>query len=193
MHPIVWAVLLMAFGLALVVLEIFIPSGGILGVLAVTAIVGAILIAFTSGSAATGFTFMVVAAVGLPLAVILGLKWLPETPIGRRLLLRTPKGKDVLPDDDPRERFQQLVGRVGTAKSAMLPGGAITIDKVTYEAVSQSGAIDAGDIVEIVKVRHNRLVVRKSDRDLPPAVEPADLLSQPADTVGIDPFEDPLS
>ena len=193
MHPIVWAILLMVFGLALVVLEIFVPSGGILGCLAVAATLGAIFLAFSSGGTAVGFTFIGVAAIGLPLAVMLGLKWLPETPIGRRLLLRTPGDKDVLPENDPRERYQQLIGRLGTAKSAMLPGGAITIEKVTYEAISESGAIDQGDPVEVVKVRNNRLVVRKSDRDPPPSEASDDLLSRSTDSVVIDPFEDPLS
>jgi membrane-bound ClpP family serine protease len=193
MHPIVWAILLMAFGLALVVLEIFIPSGGILGCLAVAATLGAIFLAFSSGGAALGFTFVGVAAIGLPLAVMLGLKWLPKTPFGRLLLLRSLAGKDVLPENDPREKFQQLIGRIGMAKSAMLPGGAITIDRETYEAVSQSGAIDQGDPVEVVKVRNNRLVVRKSDRQPSPTDAPDDMLSRPADSVGIDPFEDPLS
>ena len=192
MQPIVWAILLMAFGLSLVMLEIFIPSGGILGFLAVSAIVGSILLAFSSSGAVAGFSFMGVAVVGLPIAIIFALKWLPNTPVGRRLLLDTPKSEDVLPDDDPRHRYQELVGRFGIAKSAMLPGGAITIDDTTFEAVSQFSAIDAGDVVEVVLVRNNRLVVRKSDRSAADRPED-DPLSKPIDSVGIDLFEDPLS
>ena len=46
MDPLVWAGLLLLLGLALVLTEVFIPSGGILGVVSFTAIVAAIALAF---------------------------------------------------------------------------------------------------------------------------------------------------
>ena len=111
-------------------------------------------------------------------------------------MLGTPKGKEVLPDDDPRIAYESLIGTRGTAKSAMLPGGTIAIAGVTYEAVSESGAIDPDDVVTVVRIRNNRLVVQKgeamaSDSTQETAVE--DPLSRPIDALGIDPLDDPLS
>jgi membrane-bound serine protease (ClpP class) len=179
-------------GLALVALEIFIPSGGILGFLAVSAVLASIFVAFTSGGTAEGLIFVAIAIIGMPSALLLALKWLPRTPFGRRLMLGIPDEDDVLPADDPRHELHELVGKWGTARSDMLPGGAIKIDGRTFEAVCEAGSIEAGEPVEVVKVRNNRLVVRKS-RHKTAADKSDDILSQPIDSVGADPFEEPLS
>ena len=196
MHPLIWSVLLLAFGLGLAMLEVFIPSAGILGFLSLSAIVTAIVLAFSFGGTTAGFIFLGIAAISLPATVIMAFKWLPSTPFGRRLMLGTPKGKEVLPDDDPRIAYESLIGNHGTAKSAMLPGGTIAISGVTYEAISESGAIDAGDSVTVVRIRNNRLVVQKGDpmpSDSTPDTTAEDPLSRPIDTLGIDPLDDPLS
>tara|TARA_Y100001934_G_scaffold274494_1_gene366984 strand:- start:1937 stop:2527 length:591 start_codon:yes stop_codon:yes gene_type:complete len=196
MHPVIWSMLLLAFGLALAMLEVFIPSAGILGFLSLSAIVTAIVLAFSLSGTTAGFLFLGIAAVSLPATVMVAFKWLPGTPFGRRLMLGMPKEKEVLPDDDPRIAFESLIGCQGTAKSAMLPGGTISIDGVTYEAVSASGAIDAGDMVTVARIRNNRLVVQKGKTMTPDSTTTApieDPLSKPIDALGIDPLDDLLS
>ena len=196
MQPIIWAILLMSFGLGLAMLEVFIPSAGILGFLSLTAIITAIVLAFSFSGTTAGFLFLGIAAVSLPATVIVAFKWLPNTPFGRRLMLGMPKGTDVLPEDDPRRAYQALIGTQGIAKSAMLPGGTISIEDKTYEAVSESGALDAGDPVAVVRIRNNRLVVRKAvgSTAYPSTSNPdQDPLSMPIESLGIDPLDDPLS
>lgn len=193
MHPIIWAILLMSFGLGLAMLEVFIPSAGILGFLSVAAIITAIVLAFSFGGTTAGFLFLGAAAVSLPTAIIVAFKWLPNTPMGRRLMLGRPKEREVIPQDDPRDTYQSLIGSVGTAKSAMLPGGAISIGEKVYEAVCESGAIEAGDRVTVVRVRNNRLVVRKAESKFTTNDPDQDPLSRPIDSLGIDPLDDPLS
>ena len=193
MSPIIWAVLLMSVGLGLAMLEVFIPSAGILGFLSVAAIITAIVLAFTSGGATIGFLFLGVAAVSLPTAIILAFKWLPNTPVGRRLMLGNPRGREVLPQDDPRETYQALIGSTGIAKSAMLPGGAIVIDGKIYEAVCESGSLESGERITVARVRNNRLVVRKIAEGTPVEDSDQDPLARPIDSLGIDPLDDPLS
>ncbi len=193
MSPIIWALLLMSVGLGLAMLEVFIPSAGILGFLSVAAIITAIVLAFTSGGATIGFLFLGVAAVSLPTAIILAFKWLPNTPVGRRLMLGNPRGREVLPQDDPRETYQALIGSTGIAKSAMLPGGAIVIEENVYEAVCESGSLEPGEHITVVRVRNNRLVVRKTAEGTPVKDTDQDPLARPIDSLGIDPLDDPLS
>jgi membrane-bound ClpP family serine protease len=193
MNPMIWAILLIVLGLGLVMLEVFIPSGGILGFLSIASIIAAILLAFSFGGTTAGFIFMGTAAIGLPTTIVVAFKWLPNTPVGRRLLLRTQKAADLLPAEDPREQYRELIGKQGVAKSAMLPGGAITINNATFEAVSESGAIEQGDRVEIVRIRNNRLVVKKSGAANSEAIHSEDPLSRPIDSLGIEPFDEPLS
>src|SRR5688500_12572847 len=118
MSPLYWAILLLAFGLGLIVLEMFIPSGGVIGFISLTAVVTSIIMAFRY-SEYTGLGFMAGAILGTPLLIALLFKWWPNTPLGRRILLTLPNGDDVLPDGDLRKQMKALVGKLGTAKSMM--------------------------------------------------------------------------
>ena len=189
MQPWIWAVLLLALGLGLAALEVLLPSGGLLGFLAIAAIVGAIVIGFMQ-SLAAGLSLTAAALVAVPLIVALALRWWPHTPIGRRILLGVPREQDVLPDSPRNRDLKGLVGRVGRAKSPMLLSGAVVIDGRTYDAMSESQPIEVGQMVRVVQVRGTELVVRPAD-DRPPPRPADDPLSRPIDTVAPDPFQEP--
>ena len=191
MDPILWATLLLVAALALVVLEVFIPSGGLLGFLAAAAAIASVVVAFRSGPAA-GLVFVVVAIFGLPAAIAFALRILPQTPMGRRLMLRPPKAEDVLPDDDKRRALAALIGKTGTAKSKMLPSGAALIDGRTVNALSEGMPIEAGRPIRVIKVRGNRVVVRQLDEESPGQLG-QNQLDQPIDSLGLDSLEEPLS
>ena len=90
MDPLIWAALLLALGLALAVIELFVPSGGLLGLLALVALAGAIGLAFHRGPW-TGLAFLALAVVCLPIGIAVAMRWWPYTPLGRRLLLEVPQ------------------------------------------------------------------------------------------------------
>jgi membrane-bound ClpP family serine protease len=163
LDPFILAIFLLVLSLVLVAVEMFVPSGGVIGTLAVLAAIGAIVLATYAKGLAVGGLFMLAALVLLSASFGLMIKLWPRTALGRRVLLDVHSGDEVLPDDDPRRRLPQLVGHVGRAKSAMLPGGAVEIDGHIYEAVSEGGSIDAGEEVRVTAVRHSRLVVRKAE------------------------------
>ena len=187
-----WAILLLVVGLALVVLEVFIPSGGILGFLATCSIVAAVAVGFAGGGPWVGFTILATAVIGLPVVVVLAFRWWPSTPLGRRMMLGVPLDTEVLPDSRRRRKLKELINQVGVAKSKMLPSGAVTIDGRTIDAVSEGMPIDAGQRVRVIDVHGNRVVVRPVDEDHSTQTE-SDSLSRPFDSIGLDPFEDPLA
>jgi len=186
--------LLTLLGCALIVLEVFIPSGGILGFLAAASVFTAIALAFYHHGRAAGFGFVAVAVVALPVALALALKYWPRTPMGRKFLLGLPTEEEVSPEDDYQRALKALMGKVGTAKSAMLPSGAISIAGRTVDAVSQGMAIDPGQRVVVIQVRGSRVVVRPADdRDGSPVRDDDDVMSQPLDSLGLDSLDEPLS
>jgi membrane-bound ClpP family serine protease len=192
MDPLIWAGILLLLGLMLVMLEVFVPTGGLLGFLSLTAILSGIGLAFNKGGLAYGFGFLIATAVALPIVLGLAFRWLPGTAIGRRLLPAVPMSKDVLPDSEERRALRALVGKIGRAKSTMLPSGAVTVDGRTFDAVSEGLPIEPGQPVRVIEVRGNRVVVRPVEEgEEQPASD--DVLSQPIDTLGIDPFHDPLA
>lgn len=197
MDPLAWAILLLVVAVALVILEVFVPSGGIIGVLAAMAVLGAIGMAFYR-SAGTGLAFLTIALVVLPATIVAALKVWPNTPLGRRILPPVPTPEEVLPDSEHRRGLYELVGKVGRAKSLMLPSGAADIGGRTVDALSDGVAIEAGQLVRVVEVRGNRVLVRPISEEEARKAESQpvgsdDVLSQPIDSIGLDPFEDPIA
>ncbi len=195
-----WAIVLLLGGLALMILEAFLPSGGALGTLSVIAILAGVGLAYYSGPL-EGTALLLAAVFATPVCIYLALKWWPNTPLGRRVLLDTPTGDDVLPDSPHRRTLRELVGKVGKAKSLMLPSGAVVIEGRVIDAVSEGMAIEAGQMVKVVEVRANRVVVRPLDpeeerklaQEQQSQTQDDDLLSRPIDTLGLDPFDDAVS
>lgn len=190
MDPLIWSAILLSLGVMLVVAEVFLPSGGILGFLSICTLVAAIVMAFYHRGAEMGFIFLAVTAVAVPVALALAFRWWPHTPMGRRLLLDVPTSEEVLPDTELRRTLRQLVGKSGVAKTVMLPSGAVVVDGQTIDALSEGMPIEAGSRVRVIEVRGNRVVVRPDDRASEPAKD--DVLSRPIESLGLDSLEDPL-
>ncbi len=186
----VWAVLLLLIGLGLAVLEVFVPSGGILGFLSICTVLGSVFLAFRQGPL-PGFLVLVMAIVGLPAVIVLALKYWPQTPMGRRIMLGTPRSEDVRSGITERRGLIELMGQVGHAKSQMLPSGAVAINGRVIDAVSEGMPIDPGQRVRVVEVRGSRVVVRPLGDDETPSPTDPDPLARPIETVSPDPFEEP--
>jgi membrane-bound serine protease (ClpP class) len=197
MEPLVWAALLVLLGMFLVLMEVFVPTAGMLGFLSVTAILSGIGLAFYNGGLTVGFGFLIGTAVVLPIVLGLAFRWFPETPIGRRLLPSLPTSEEVLPDNEERRVLRGLLGKVGQAKSPMLPSGMILVEGRVINAVSEGQPIEAGANVRVIEVRGSRVVVRPLEEGEPAApVQPQqsdDLLSRPIESLGIDYSDEPLA
>jgi membrane-bound serine protease (ClpP class) len=193
---IAWAVLLLVVGCVFIGLEVFIPSGGLISVLAAVSIIASIVIAFwespTTGPV-TGLIFSAVTVVAVPVVIATAFKYWPRTRMGKAFLGELQTEKDLLTEDPRRE----LIGRVGVARSKMLPSGAVEIDGQMIDAVSQGQAIEPGTYVVVAEVRANRVVVRPAGKDQRPgnqsASEIKDILSRPIEELGIDALDDPLA
>jgi membrane-bound ClpP family serine protease len=183
-----WSITLMLIGCSLIVMEVFIPSGGIIGILAAISFIGSIVIAFQRGPG-TGFAMTLSAVCAVPVLLGLAFKIWPKTPMGKAFLGELPSEAEVTPEDPRRA----LIGRVGVARSKMLPSGAVEIDGQMVDAVSQGQAIEPGTYVVVSEVRANRVVVRPAGKDQRPGqVNPNDLLSRSIEELGIESLDDPL-
>jgi membrane-bound ClpP family serine protease len=185
----VWAVLLLAVGLSLAILEVFLPSAGMIGFLAACSIVAAIIMAFRQGTG-VGLSVLAGALLAVPMVVMAALYYWPKTPLGRRMLLTVPDTSEVLPNSPQQRYLKGLIGRVGQAKSKMLPSGAVVVDGRTIDAVSEGMPVEIGQRVRVIEVRGNRVVVRPTEDEVASADE-TDPLARPIDTVLPDPFGEP--
>lgn len=152
------AVGLLLLAVVLVVAELAFPSFGILGVAAATAYAFALVTAFENGATA-GWTFVGLGVVLLPVAIGLGLKLVPLTPIGRKLFLAAPAPGDVQRGTIPKEAAA-LAGARGHAVTDLRPAGSADIGGRRVDVVAGGGRwIARGTSVTVTHVDGSRIVV----------------------------------
>ena len=186
------ALFLLLAGLCILALELFLPSAGMLGILAGCIILTSVVMAFMTDSM-SGMIFLVVALLVIPAMLFLMIKIWPHTPIGRRLLTDDDTLTDVLPQGEFYDRGN-LAGKVGVAKSKMLPSGQVVIEGKKYDAVSDGFAIEVGDQVKVVAVKENRIYVQpyaddnaSQNQDVTESeTQDQDVLNQPIEKFDLD-------
>lgn len=180
-----WILMLMIGAGVLAVLEIFVPSGGILGAMALLLFLSAVLVVGFHFGAVIGFLALAASLVALPLLVMWVLKWWPRTAMGRRFLLQAPSESEVL----PQRALRDLVGKIGRAKTVMLPSGAAEIEGRLVNAISEGLPIESGQLVRVVAVQGNSVIVQPAD-EVPEEQRAPDDLSRSIESLGLDPLDD---
>lgn len=165
MSPLTWAFILLIGAFLLLVVEMFVPSHGIIGVLAAVCVAGAVIAGFYQG-AAWGVLMLAISAVSVPLAIWAVFSYWPQTAIGQRILIKLPESpEEVLPESYRDNR--RLIGKIGVSKTKMLLSGAIQINGKLYDAVSEDLPIEPEQEVQVVAIKMNRIIVRALDPNRP--------------------------
>ncbi len=163
-----WALVLLGGAVLLLGLELFIPSGGLIGMLAAIATLGSAICFFqydTTWGIVMSSSYVLLG----PIIVIFGFRLWLNSPLGRRMIL----GGDEMADDDDdspmsdaharHERIaqlRQLIGAQGTAVTFLRPVGVVKINGQRIDAMAESGVIDAGTTVIVTDVYDNQIKVR---------------------------------
>lgn len=177
------ATLLLLAGLFLLALEFFIPSLGMILVLAIISLVVSFWSAVQAwwGTDPTFFwTYVLALIFGIPSSIAAAFLVLQKTSAGNRLVLQPP-------DPEPLVRPEELslIGKVGRAANLMTPGGLVVVDGQRLHAETQSMLVEPGTPVVIIGTVSNRVVVRPLRPDelaaatespaAPPAANPAEV------------------
>jgi membrane-bound serine protease (ClpP class) len=186
MSSLYWSVIILVVALAVISVEMFVPSAGLLAILAGTLLVSSIILAFMH-SLLAGVGMTIAIGLLLPIMFLVFVNVWPNTPIGRRVLLKRLEEDDVRLKGEFYDDQKNLVGKTGIARSKMIPSGQIVIDGRKYDAVSEGLPIEQGDHVQVVAIRMFKIFVRKIDPDdaavASSSLEDDDILSQPIDDV----------
>jgi len=153
--------LLIAAGLFLLLMEIFIPSWGLLSISGTACLVAGLVLAFRHGTA-TGILALCIVLVLLPTEIVIGVKLFPSTWMGRRIVLkgRERTGRGERSTDD---RLFGLVGKEGYTTSTCRPSGVAEIAGERVDVVAEGRMIDANRPVKVLRVEGNRVVVRERE------------------------------
>lgn len=157
-----WGFALMAASLFLIVLEAFVPSGGIIGMTAAVAGIAGIVVFWRVGPG-FGITGMLLMLVLAPIALNFTFRLMPHTPVGRKLILSEDSETARRRNSQEQAQSQQeqaLVGSIGQALTSMRPIGTVEIDGTRLEALAEGGVIEAGSRVRVTSVEHSQIKVR---------------------------------
>jgi len=158
------AVITLALGLALLVAEVFIPSGGIImTVAAVTFVVSiwAAWQAWVKTDQMTLFLSYILALLVLFPSVLGGAFHIfPRTEYGKRLMA-PPTAAELEPYVAETERLKRLVGKSGTSLTRLAPGGMVLVEGERLHAESEGMLIPSETAVKVLALKGNRLLVRQ--------------------------------
>jgi membrane-bound ClpP family serine protease len=158
MSVVFWPSVFLALGLLLLLVEVFIPSGGMIGLGAIACLVLCLWYAFAQ-SLALGAIFMLIDLVALPLTASLAFSLWSRTPIGRKFFLHPPQPEEIEVSHTDHH-VNLMVGQVGRTLTPLRPCGHVEVDGRRLDALAEEGFVPADAAVRVIATRSGQLVVR---------------------------------
>jgi len=160
----VWPTMCLAVGLFLLIAEVFIPSGGLIGLLAVGLLGVSLYLGFTTTP--HGLKFVMAIGLLLPLTLAAAVHLWPRSPLAKYIFLTPPTAEESAPEVRGVV-LEHLLGQFGRALTPLRPSGLVDFEGKRLDGFSEEGLIPAGALVRAVRVRSGQLVVRAaSDKSL---------------------------
>ena len=159
-----YIILLLVAGIILAMMEILLPSGGLLGILSAAAMLGSLVLAFKE-STGVGFVFLGIAALLTPAVIIIGFKIFPHTPVGRKMILK-PQVETVAErgsDGVSEENYLPLLNAVGKTVTALRPSGIAEINGQRYSVITEGQLVDKDVSIVVICVEGNSIVVEQRE------------------------------
>jgi membrane-bound serine protease (ClpP class) len=154
---------LVVLGLFLMAAEIFLPTGGILFVLALAALIAGIAMSFYSDATQGLITLVGVFVIVLVMGPVL-LHLMPRTKMGKRLFLDAASEDASVAAMPVNLELEQLRGRYGKTLSSLRPAGVTEFDGRRVDTLSEGDMIPPGHWVRCIDVKAGRVIVRQVDR-----------------------------
>ncbi len=157
-----WGLGLLAIGLLLIIVEVFVPSGGLIALTATGSSIAGVYCLFRH-STTWGLAGILIMLVLGPAVMAFALKVWPSTPIGRRIMGERPQEvveAERLAELRQREEWQAMVGAEGIVITDLRPVGLAEIDGRRYEVLAQNSFIPAGTRVRVSVVEGTQIKVR---------------------------------
>ncbi len=152
-------IILAAFGILMIAMEVILP-GGILGILGAIAIAISLLLTFTSpdlDSIGTDGRLILGGGivVGSAVLLLLWLRYFTRAGFVKKHLL----SNDIDGTQD-YDRYQSLLDKVGITETDLRPSGKARIDGKKHDVLAETGSIERGTDVKVIKVEGSKVVVR---------------------------------
>lgn len=152
--------LLYSVGVVILVLEIFIPSHGVLSVAGIGFLIAAIVRTFSYGGREAGIVAVFACLIFVPGFALVAIKYWHLTPVGRRIAPPNP----VITTADtsvPVEEMSRLIGQTGRSLTPLRPVGICEFAGKRVSCVAEFGMIETGVTVEAIRISGSNLAVQE--------------------------------
>lgn len=153
-------VALVVLGLTGVLLEPFVPAGGLLAIFGIGLMVTGMGLTFYYHGSEWGIGFLIACIILGPVAAVAAFKLFPHTPIGRRLILhRELSVEDGFQSAD--KVLEELAGQEGVTLTMLRPSGMARFGHQRVSVVADGELIEKGEAVRVIQVEGSRVLVER--------------------------------
>ncbi len=149
-------VILQIIGILVIIVEVVVPTGGILAFVSTGLIGGSLYLVFTRVSTLAGVVFVVADLIVIPASVFIGFKLLARSPVSLRKRLSS---EDGVQSQSPE--LEQYLNREGVAVTDLRPSGVVLIDGKRLDVVSRGEYLEKTSNVVVIAVTGNQIIVTK--------------------------------
>lgn len=148
-------IVLVSVGFLMLAAEVFVP-GMVLGILGGLALAAAVVVAYIAHGPFWGTVTFIGVGAATGLGFIAWLRLFPYTPVGKNMMLK----QSLAPDNSLARPV--LLGKSGTALTALRPAGTARIDGRRIDVVAVGAFVEAGENVSVVSEEGLSVVVRRA-------------------------------
>ncbi|MCA9014867.1 MAG: hypothetical protein KDA77_05995 [Planctomycetaceae bacterium] len=180
------AILALVVTLMLFVAEIFVPSGGLIAVLALTCMAGSVWAAWMAWwetSPSLWWTYIASVVILIPTTLGYAVRFFPNTSWGKKIIHEVPTLEEVTGFQEETEHLRSLIGKTGKTQTLLNPSGFVLVNHERLHCESQGMIIDAQTEVEVIAVEGTRLVVKVKKQPRAETKSPESNTSQSGDAV----------
>jgi membrane-bound ClpP family serine protease len=149
------SIVLLILSAGFILLEVFIPSMGLLTLASLGCFIGSMVLAFQIGTG-FGVTLAACAVAGLPVLLWMAFKIFPKTPIGKYMILSGP-GQTI---KRPGARYDDLLGQEGVSRSQLRPSGVADFSGRRVDVITRGELVEPGVPIVVLEISGNRVVVK---------------------------------
>lgn len=152
-------ILLAVLGFGAIILEFFVPSAGLIGIVGGGCVIAGIVFTFKTYGAEAGTLFLIACVITGPVLMFLYFKIFPRSPIGKKLILHRTQNREAGFHTPP----ELNEGEKGVSTTDLRPSGKIVIDDKEYSVSTEGEYIEKGENVIVTKVEGNRITVQREE------------------------------
>jgi len=158
MLKLIFPVILQILGTLVVIAEFFIPSGGLISIVAIGLFGYSLYLVFATISTTIGFWFVAADIVLIPLLIVIGLRIVARSPASLKKTLSSSEGVT-----SQAEHLSTFIGKDGQTLSPLHPSGIALIDTQRVDVVSSGEFIEKNTPITVIAVTANQVVVQKKN------------------------------